>query len=124
MQNRLIVKMLAGLVGVATFASVFTGCTTDKVDEVYRLNNKIENQQVVIEQRDEDGRLAEVKHVADVTQGEVHIDRGGGIAPLTQYDLKCKGEPIYTNKDVIVGSNISEEFYDTVCHECFPELEQ
>ena len=123
MNNRLILRMLA-VIGVATVASVLAGCTTDKIDEVYNSNDKIENQQVVIAQRDADGRLAEVKHIADVTQGEVLIDRGGGITPLTEYDLKCKEEPIYTNKDVIVGSNISEEFYDTVCHECFPELEQ
>ena len=119
MNNRLIVKMLIGLMGVATFCAVFTGCADAKINKVYNQNNKIENQQVVIEQRDADGRLAEVKHIADVTQGEVLIDRGGGITPLTEYDLKCKEEPIYTNKDVIVGSNVSEEFYDAECPYCF-----
>ena len=117
--NRLIAKMLIAILGLVTFLTM-TGCNENEIDHVYKDKNTYNDLDIVITQKDANGNIQEVKHRGDVTQGEVMIDRGGGITELTKYTFNCNNEPIFTNKDVVVGNNVPDEFYDEKCSECFP----
>ena len=117
----LILKRVAAIVGVASVMTLTTGCTGSDINQVYFDPNTFTDQQVVITQKDKDGNPIDVKHRADVTYGEVLIDRGGGVPTPIKYEFECNENPIYTNKGMVMGKNIPEEFYDEECPQCFPD---